>query len=132
MPATAPIFAPAVASWATQQPIELIQGTLTEGEGSVRLTSSRLSYLKKVNNVCIIKSSRSKIASKRRLIVLSLALQFRIDWVLLSILLHPRSQGKCRYVDTLWRSKLDSSSCFFKLIRDGLQSPPVKKIVLKI
>jgi hypothetical protein len=51
----------------------LIQGTLTEGEGSVPLTSSLLLLvLIKVNNVFSIKRSRSKPVNTRRSIVLSL------------------------------------------------------------
>jgi hypothetical protein len=61
------------------QPVHLSyldQETLTEGEGSVHLTSSlRYIVLEKVNNIFIIKMSWSKLFSTRRSTALSIPLQ---------------------------------------------------------
>jgi hypothetical protein len=53
----------------------LVQGTLTEGEASVRLTSSlgKLVLLM-INNIFYIKMRCSRLASTRRYTVLSLSL----------------------------------------------------------
>ncbi len=51
-------------------------GKLTEGEGSVQLTSTMQTVLyKKVKNVCNIKTSQSRLISTRRSTVLRLPVQ---------------------------------------------------------